>query len=108
MSERIRITCRDSQSIMVDSPFKVAGLAVTPYIAHPLVVDSTCWRVTHIASGLSLPGFFDTVANASKALRAYLPLADWQKPSDDPEYTESLGRQVALIARRIRLWDYDV
>jgi hypothetical protein len=53
------------------------GLAVTPWYSGSGVWG---WSVTHVASGLALPGKRHRPADALDVMRRVAPLADWTRP----------------------------
>lgn len=89
-----KVTCREHKH-EVESPFAQDGLAVTRAIGgpDPCVVTSE-WRITHIESGLAMPGIFATAATAEQALKAMLPLADWNSSAALLERIEGLEKGV--------------
>ena len=77
--------------MMVDTPYSHGGLAVTPF--QTWSGESSKWVITHIASGLRI-GHFETVAEATTALIAILPLADWMQDEATLKHDATLEDRV--------------
>lgn len=97
----IKISCRTHGLLRHEVPvtFVRDGLAVTPELVTGCIFSSDSFRVTHVRSGMAVPGAYRDRRRANAALRALLKLTNWDRPYNRFTASKSLTEKVfALVA----------